>query len=230
MYKKIKQEVFQANIELIKRNLVVLTWGNVSARINENLIAIKPSGVEYNSMTPDDIVIVNLEGKIIEGNYKPSSDTPTHIELYKKYPQIKGVCHTHSTFATAFAQAGISIPALGTTHADYFYGDIPCCSNLTREEVMQNYEINTGKIIIETFKNKDIESIPACIIKSHGVFSWGNSAKTAVEHAFIVEEIAKINYYTLTLNKKANLSSYILDKHYKRKHGKNAYYGQIIKK
>lgn len=226
MYENIKKEVYEANVDLVKYNLVIFTWGNVSARI-DNCVIIKPSGVEYSKMSPNDMVVLDLEGNILEGKYKPSSDTPTHLELYKNFSEIKGICHTHSTYATSFAQAEIGIECFGTTHADYFYGTIPCSRNLTKDEVAANYELNTGKVIVETFKNFDYMKIPGILVNSHGVFAWGKSAKNAVHNAVVIEELAKMNLNTilLTENKKP-IPQYILDKHYNRKHGKNAYYGQ----
>ena len=223
---EIKQKVYEANMELYRRNLVIYTWGNVSEKIGE-FIAIKPSGVEYEKMKPNDMVIVDIDGNIKEGKLKPSSDLKTHLELYKACDEIKGICHTHSNYATSFAQAGLPIIPLGTTHADYFFGTIPCTRELKKEEVANDYEKNTGKVIVEEFKNKSFLSVPAAIVKSHGVFTWGKSAKQAVENAVILEEIAKMNFQTISLNKKISpLKNYILNKHYQRKHGKNAYYGQ----
>ena len=226
MYEAVKQKVYEANMELYRRNLVIYTWGNVSERIGE-FIAIKPSGVEYEKMKADDMVIVDIDGNIKEGKLKPSSDLKTHLELYKACDEIKGICHTHSNYATSFAQAGLPIIPLGTTHADYFFGTIPCTRELKKEEVANDYEKNTGKVIVEEFKNKSFLSVPAAIVKSHGVFTWGKSAKQAVENAVILEEIAKMNFQTHLLNKKIHkLRDYITNKHYQRKHGINAYYGQ----
>ena len=226
MLENIKKEVYEANMDLLNYNLVILTWGNVSARVHDYII-IKPSGIQYKKMSFNDMVIIDLDGNIVEGKYKPSSDALTHIELYKAFPGIKGVAHTHSDYATSFAQAGKSIECYGTTQADYFYGSIPCTRNLKQKEVEINYEKNTGKVIAETFTNKDYEAIPGVLVNSHGVFTWGNSAKEAVYNAVIVEKIAKINFQTLILNKnKKHILNYILDKHYWRKHGENAYYGQ----
>lgn len=223
---EIKQKVYEANMELYRRNLVIYTWGNVSEKIGE-FIVIKPSGVEYEKMKPNDMVIVDIDGNIKEGKLKPSSDLKTHLELYKACDEIKGICHTHSNYATSFAQAGLPIIPLGTTHADYFFGTIPCTRELKKEEVVDDYEINTGKVIVEEFKNKSFLSVPAAIVKSHGVFTWGKSAKQAVENAVILEEIAKMNFQTYLLNKKIHkLRDYITNKHYQRKHGINAYYGQ----
>ena len=226
MYEAVKQKVYEANMELYRRNLVIYTWGNVSEKIGE-FIAIKPSGVEYEKMKPNDMVIVDIDGNIKEGKLKPSSDLKTHLELYKACDEIKGICHTHSNYATSFAQAGLPIIPLGTTHADYFFGTIPCTIELKKEEVVDDYEINTGKVIVEEFKNKSFLSVPAAIVKSHGVFTWGKSAKQAVENAVILEEIAKMNFQTHLLNKNIHkLRDYITNKHYQRKHGINAYYGQ----
>ncbi|WP_096020560.1 L-ribulose-5-phosphate 4-epimerase [Campylobacter lanienae] len=227
MLKELKEQVFKANLELVKYNLVIFTWGNVSAR-DGDYIVIKPSGVEYDKMKADDMVVLDLDGNKIEGKYNPSSDTPTHLELYKAFPKIKGITHTHSNYATSFAQAGCEIEALGTTHADYFYGNIPVTRNLDECEVVENYEKNTGKVIIETFTNIDYMAIPGVLVRSHGVFAWGKNASDSVHNAVVIEELAKMNYQSMQLN--SNISQfpkYILDKHYNRKHGKNAYYGQI---
>lgn len=226
MLEAIKQQVYNANMELYRSKLVIFTWGNVSARY-ENFVIIKPSGVKYEVMKPEDMVVLDLDGNIIEGRLNPSSDTPTHIELYKAFSEIKGICHTHSNYATSFAQGGKCVEAMGTTHADYFYGDVPCTRELTKEETETDYEKNTGKVIIETFKNIDYNAIPAVLVKHHGVFSWGKSASDSVHNAIVLEEIAKMNYQTIMLNSGNNkLEQYTLDKHYNRKHGKNAYYGQ----
>lgn len=225
---KLKKQVYEANMRLVKEGLVTLTWGNVSG-INRELgiVVIKPSGVPYESMKIEDMVVVNLEGKVIEGHYKPSSDTPTHLELYKKFPRVGGVVHTHSSFAVAWAQAKKDITAYGTTHADTYYGDIPCTRELNKKEIENNYELNTGKIIVETFINKDYEAIPGVIVASHGPFSWGKSPKDAVDHAVILEEVAKIALLSKVVD--ANISEVskdLLNKHYNRKHGRDAYYGQ----
>ena len=227
MLEQIKQEVLEANLAVVKHNLVIITWGNVSARTEDDYVVIKPSGVDYDTMSADDMVVLDLEGKVIEGRYKPSSDTPTHLELYKAFKDLKGVCHTHSNYATSFAQAGKGIECFGTTHADYFYGEIPCTRELTKEEVETDYEKNTGKVIVETFKDVNPIAIPGVLVNSHGVFSWGKNANNAVHNAVVMEELAKMNLQTLTLNpSKQKISQYVLDKHYNRKHGKNAYYGQ----
>lgn len=230
MLEALKKEVFEANLELPKRGLVTYTWGNVSGIDREKgLIVIKPSGVEYDTMTVDDMVVVDMEGKLVEGKYKPSSDTPTHIELYKAFPTLGGVVHTHSTWATIFSQAGREIKAYGTTHADYFYGDIPCTRKMTKEEIQGEYEKETGTVIIETFKNKDIEAaqVPSVLVHSHGPFSWGKNAKDAVHNAVVLEELAKMAFNTEVLNGEVNrMQTDLLNKHYLRKHGANAYYGQ----
>lgn len=227
MLEELKKEVLKANLDLVKNGLVLFTWGNASAIDKESkLVVIKPSGVEYDGMKAEDMVVVDLNGKVIEGKYRPSSDTPTHLELYKAHPEIGGIVHTHSTYATAFAQAERDIPAYGTTHADYFYGQVPCTRNL-KENEMDEYEKNTGVVINETFKDKDVVAIPACLVAHHGVFAWGKNASEAVYHATVVEEIAKTAYLTENLHASAKqLPQYVADKHYKRKHGKNAYYGQ----
>lgn len=227
MLNEIKQQVYDANIELFKRGLVIFTWGNVSQRTSDDLIVIKPSGVPYEVLKPQDMVVLDLNGNVIDGELNPSSDTPTHLELYKAFPDVCGVCHTHSTHATSFAQAGKGIECFGTTHADYFYGTIPCTRNLSQEEVEQSYEKNTGKVIVETFEKLDYKAIHGILVKSHGVFTWGENATKSVENAIVLEEIAKMNFQTIMLNSQLdNLSKYILDKHYLRKHGDNAYYGQ----
>lgn len=230
MFDNIKEKVYEANIQLYKQGLVPLTWGNVSARV-EDYIIIKPSGVEYEKMSPQDMVVLDLAGKVIDGKLKPSSDTKTHLEIYHSCSQIYSVCHTHSKYATSYAQAGIPIKAMGTTHADYFFGDIPCTRALTYDEIESDYELNTGKVIAETFKDKDWLQIPAVLVKQHGPFTWGGSADKggldAVENAVVLEEIAQINYQTMLINPAAVLlPDYVLNKHYYRKHGAGAYYGQ----
>ena len=224
MFEELKEKVYRANLDLVKNRLVLFTWGNVSAIDHESgYVVIKPSGVKYEDMTAEDMVVVDLDGKIVEGRLNPSSDTPTHLELYKAHKEIGGIVHTHSTYATAFAQAGKDIRAYGTTHADYFYGDIPCTRSLTENEMME-YEKNTGVIINGTVK--DTVSIPACLVKNHGVFAWGKDADEAVYHATVTEEVAKMAYITETLGCTQSFPQYIADKHYNRKHGKSAYYGQ----
>lgn len=230
MLENLKKEVFEANLELVKHNLVIFTWGNVSGIDREkNLIVIKPSGVSYDRMTVDDMVVVDFDGHVVEGNLKPSSDTDTHIELYKKYEEIGGVVHTHSTFATGWAQAKLGIIPLGTTHSDYFYGEIPCTRELSKNEVEYNYEKNTGLVILEELKKRNIEplSIPGILVASHGPFAWGKDSKNAVHNAVVLEEVSKMNFISKSLNPSiSNINDYVLDKHYLRKHGENAYYGQ----
>lgn len=228
MLEKLKQEVYDANMQLQEKGLIIYTWGNVSGIDRESeLIVIKPSGVEYETMKPEDMVVVDLDGNVVEGHYRPSSDTATHIELYKKYPEIGGIVHTHSTWATSFAQAGLSIPAFGTTHADYFYGDIPCTRELTKEEIDNHYELNTGRVIIETIADKDPMEVPGIIVKNHGPFAWGKTPADSVYNAVVLEKLSEIAYKTMTLNPKVpRVSQHLLDKHYYRKHGSNAYYGQ----
>lgn len=228
MLDTLKQRVYEANLLLPKHNLAIFTWGNASEIDRESgIFAIKPSGVDYDKMTPDDMVLMNLKGEIVEGKYKPSSDTPTHLELYKAFQNIGGVVHTHSRWATSFAQAGMGIPPLGTTHADYFYGEIPCTRAMNGAEINGEYEKETGTVIIEVFKNIDPMSIPAVLVKSHGPFTWGTSADDAVHNAVVLEEAAFMAYHALTLNKGLpSMDETLLDKHYLRKHGANAYYGQ----
>ena len=230
MLESLKRGVCDANLELVKRGVVIYTWGNVSGIDREKgLVVIKPSGVDYDGMSPEDMVVVDLAtGKTVEGRYKPSSDTATHLELYRRYPGISGIVHTHSINAVAFAQAGLPIPALGTTHADYFYGDIPCARGLTKEEVEEAYEVNTGKVIIETIEQLGIDplAVPGIVVRNHGPFAWGTSPADAVYHAVVMETVADMALRTLFLNPEANLPQYVLDKHYLRKHGPNAYYGQ----
>lgn len=225
MQKKWKQRVWEQNMVLVRHGLVVLTWGNVSARDrNTGLIVIKPSGVPYDTMRAEDMVVVDPEGNVIEGVYKPSSDLPTHLFLYRTYPTLGGIVHTHSACATAFAQSGRGIPAYGTTHADAFFGEVPCTRSLTDEEIDEAYEKNTGKVIAETIA--DAEAIPAVLVKNHGVFTWGRTPEKAVEAAVTVEEVARMALFTELLGGKNTVDQHLLDKHYFRKHGENAYYGQ----
>jgi len=230
MLEELKERVLKENLELDKRGLVTYTWGNVSAIDREKgLIVIKPSGVKYEDMKAEHMVVVDLEGNVVEGNYRPSSDTATHIELYKKYTELGGVVHTHSTFATSWAQACNDIPAYGTTHADYFYGDIPCTRRLTEEEITRDYETETGKVIIETIEARKIRAIevPGIVVASHGPFTWGKTPEEAVYNAVVLEEVAKMAYYTSSINPRIRQADkYLQDKHYLRKHGANAYYGQ----
>ena len=226
MLEELKKRVFEQNIALVKHGLVVLTWGNVSAKDEKTgLVVIKPSGVPYDIMKAEDMVVVDLDGNIIEGGYRPSSDLPTHLYLYKQYTTLGGIVHTHSTYATAFAQSGREITAYGTTHADAFYGNVPCARELTDEEIDEAYEQNTGKVIAEAIS--DVEAIPAMLVKNHGVFTWGSTPEKAVENAVTLEEVAKMALLTEQLNGETpRIKQHLLDKHYFRKHGKNAYYGQ----
>ena len=227
MLEELKNRVCEANIRLKQNGLITLTWGNVSGIDREHgLIVIKPSGVSYENMKPEDMVVVDMEGNVVEGKYAPSSDLPTHIELYKGFPGIKGVAHTHSRWATIFSQAGMSIPALGTTHADAFYGDVPCTRRLTAAEIAGEYEKETGNVIVETFEQLDSLAIPAVLVNSHGPFTWGVSIEKSVEHAIILEEVAMMAWHTMKLNDQLDFQQELLDKHYYRKHGPNAYYGQ----
>ena len=226
MLEELKKRVFEQNIALVKHGLVVLTWGNVSAKDEKTgLVVIKPSGVPYDIMKAEDMVVVDLDGNIVEGGYRPSSDLPTHLYLYKQYTTLGGIVHTHSTYATAFAQSGREITAYGTTHADAFYGNVPCARELTDKEIDEAYEQNTGKVIAEAIS--DVEAIPAMLVKNHGVFTWGSTPEKAVENAVTLEEVAKMALLTEQLNSETpRIKQHLLDKHYFRKHGKNAYYGQ----
>ena len=229
MLEMLKQQIYEANMELPRRGLVTYTWGNVSGIDRESgLFVIKPSGVDYEKMKPEDMVVMDLEGNQIEGSMRPSSDTPTHLELYKAFPQIGGIVHTHSVYATAWAQAGRGIPCYGTTHADYFYGEIPCARNLTAEEIEEGYEKNTGLVIVETFKGRNPMYVPGVLCKNHGPFTWGKDGAEAVHNAVVLEEIAKMNLFTELLNPGGDNSTpqCMQDKHFMRKHGPNAYYGQ----
>lgn len=230
MLEKLKEEVYKANMLLPKYGLVTFTWGNVSAIDRESgFLVIKPSGVEYDLLSPDDMVVMDLNGNKVEGSLNPSSDTPTHIELYKAFKNIGGIVHTHSSYATSWAQSGRDIPCYGTTHADYIYGNVPCVRCLTKEEIEQNYEVNTGLLIAEEFKKRSLVPLatPAVLCKNHGPFTWGTTALKAVECAVVLEEIAKMAYRTETINPSvAPAPKELQDKHYFRKHGKNAYYGQ----
>ena len=228
MLEKLKEKVYEANMELQRKGLVIYTWGNVSEIDRESgLVVIKPSGVSYDTMKPEDMVVVDLDGNVVEGKYKPSTDTPTHLVLYKEYSNIGGVVHTHSEWATTFAQAGICIPAFGTTHADYFYGDVPCTRDLTDEEISNEYEKETGNVIVETIGDKNPLEIPAIVVKNHGPFAWGKDGDAAVYNAVVLDKVAEMAYKTMTLNKDVKgVKQHLLDKHYLRKHGANAYYGQ----
>ena len=229
MLEELKEKVCKANLLLPKYDLVTFTWGNVSGIDREKgLVVIKPSGVEYDTMTAEDMVVLDLKtGERVEGRYKPSSDTPTHLALYRAFPDLGGVVHTHSRWATSFAQAGVGIAAMGTTHGDYFYGEIPCTRKMTEEEIHGEYELETGNVIIETFQGKDPMAIPGVLVHSNGVFSWGTDPENAVHNAVVMEEVAFMNYHALMLNPgHGPMQQVLLDKHYLRKHGKNAYYGQ----
>lgn len=228
MLEELKKIVCEANVLLPVYKLVTFTWGNVSAIDRESgLVVIKPSGVSYDNMTPEDMVVVDLDGKVVEGKWRPSSDTPTHVELYKAFPKCGGIVHTHSRWATTFAQAGMDIPAMGTTHGDYFYGDIPCTRKMTAEEIKGDYEKETGKVIIEAFAGKDPAAVPGVVVYSHGPFSWGVDAMDAVHNAVVMEEIAFMDWHAMMINpQNGHMQQELLDKHYLRKHGANAYYGQ----
>ncbi|NNU85178.1 L-ribulose-5-phosphate 4-epimerase [Geobacillus sp. BMUD] len=228
MLEELKRSVWEANLQLPQYRLVTFTWGNVSGIDRERgLVVIKPSGVAYDKLTIDDMVVVDLNGNVVEGALKPSSDTPTHLWLYKQFPGIGGIVHTHSTWATVWAQAGRGIPALGTTHADYFYGEIPCTRPMTSEEIQGAYELETGKVITETFRFLDPLQVPGVLVHGHGPFAWGKDPANAVHNAVVLEEVAKMAARTYMLNPNAQpISQSLLDRHYLRKHGVNAYYGQ----
>jgi len=227
----LKERVLKANISLAEYNLVTLNWGNVSEIDRETgCVVIKPSGVKYEDLKAEDMVVVDLEGNIIEGDLNPSSDTPTHLELYKRFPEICGITHTHSRWATIFSQSGMCIPALGTTHADVFYGDIPCTRKMTDDEIFGQYELETGRVIAELFTQDTISQIPGVLVNSHGPFSWGKDAMESVKNAVILEEVAMMAWHTIMLNSDVNFQNELLDKHYQRKHGENAYYGQKERK
>lgn len=230
MLEELKKQVYEANMALPEHNLVVFTWGNVSGIDRENnYIVIKPSGVEYSALSPDNMVVVDFDGKVVEGDMKPSSDTATHIELYKKFKDIGGVVHTHSPWAVSFAQAGSDIPAAGTTHADYFYGDIPCTRRMKQDEIETDYEKQTGTVIVNTFKNRSIDpnQIPGVLVNDHGPFTWGTDPLNAVHNSVVLEQVAQMTCHGLMLSSQSSrMDQALLDKHYLRKHGKDAYYGQ----
>ncbi|MDM5327811.1 L-ribulose-5-phosphate 4-epimerase [Neobacillus sp. CF12] len=230
MLERLKKEVLEANLDLPKHGLVTFTWGNVSGIDRQTgLVVIKPSGVPYDELRIDNLVVVDLDGNIVEGTFRPSSDTPTHLALYRAFPQIGGIVHTHSPLATSWAQAGRVIPALGTTHADYFYGEIPCTRTLTQEEIERGYELETGNVIIETFEKEGLDPVamPGILLSGHAPFSWGKNADQAVHNAVVLEEVAKMALNTYMLNPQIKpIDQFLLDKHYLRKHGANAYYGQ----
>lgn len=228
MLEALKQEVYEANMELPRRGLITYTWGNVSGIDRElGLFVIKPSGVAYETLTPEDMVVMDLEGRRVEGALKPSSDMETHLELYKAFPEVGGIVHTHSPYATSWAQAGRGLPCYGTTHADYFYGEVPCARNLTAEEIEEGYEKNTGTVIIETFTGRNPMYVPGVLCKNHGPFTWGRDAAEAVHNAVVLEEIAKMNLFTELLKPGVESAPQcLMDKHFMRKHGPKAYYGQ----
>jgi L-ribulose-5-phosphate 4-epimerase len=228
MLEKLKQSVLEANLELPKKGLITYTWGNVSGIDREKgLVVIKPSGVPYDELKLEHLVVVDLQGNVVEGNLNPSSDTPTHLEIYNNFKEVGGVVHTHSRWATLWAQAGKGIPALGTTHADYFYGEIPCTRVMTPEEIRSKYEEQTGNVIVETFKGINPNYVPAVLVNNHGPFTWGKDAHEAVHNAVVLEEVAMMAYYTCSLTPNIKpISQVLLDKHFLRKHGANAYYGQ----
>jgi Ribulose-5-phosphate 4-epimerase and related epimerases and aldolases len=223
---QLKQKVFQANLDLVKHGLVIFTWGNVSGIDREKgLVVIKPSGISYETMQPEDMVVVDLNGHVVEGKYKPSSDTPTHLELYKAFPSIGGVVHTHSTYATAWAQAGKDIPLIGTTHADYFSQAIPCTRDMTEAEIKGEYEKETGTVIIERFTNLNASQIPGVLVKNHGPFSWGANPDDAVHNAVVMEQIAKMAFIAYQIKPDLTMNDFLSRKHFSRKHGPDAYYG-----
>jgi L-ribulose-5-phosphate 4-epimerase len=224
---QLKEAVFKANLDLVKHGLVVFTWGNASAIDRDaGLVVIKPSGVAYEAMKAEDMVVVDLDGKVVDGELKPSSDLATHLKLYKAFPEIGGIVHTHSQWATSWAQAGRSIPAYGTTHADYFHGEIPCTRKLTEEEVKSAYEAETGNVIVECFATLDPIAVPGVVVSGHAPFAWGKNVNEAVHNAVVLEEVSKMAFYTEILGNSQPVDQYLLDKHYLRKHGKDAYYGQ----
>jgi len=231
MLEKLKARVYRANTELVKSGLVIHTWGNASARDRKTgLIVIKPSGISYDKMKAGDMVVLDPDGNIVEGRYKPSTDAPTHLFLYKDWDLINGIVHTHSTYATSWAQAGRNIPAFGTTHADHFHGEVPCTRRLTAEETENDYEINTGKVMAEHLSGLDPLAVPSVLVNCHGPFSWGRDPEEAVYNAIALEEIARMAFYTVLLGNTGPADVHLLNKHFERKHGKNAYYGQKKKK
>jgi L-ribulose-5-phosphate 4-epimerase len=231
MLEKLKEKVYKANLDLVDKGLVIHTWGNVSGMDKESgFIVIKPSGVSYDRMNPEHMVVIDRDGRVIEGKFKPSTDAPTHLLLYRTFVSLGGVVHTHSSYATSWAQAGRAIPPFGTTHADHYYGEVPCTRLLTRKETETEYEINTGKIIVERLGDIDPLTVPSVLVNGHGPFCWGTNAENAVYNAVALEEIAKMAFYTVLLGKTEPISQYLLDKHFKRKHGNDAYYGQGGKK
>lgn len=227
MLELLKEKVCEANLELVKHGLVIFTWGNVSAIDRATgLVVIKPSGVSYDNMKPSDMVVVDLDGKVVEGTLRPSSDTPTHVVLYRAFPEIGGVVHTHSAYATAWAQAGLDIPNIGTTHADYFHHDIPCTADMTEAEVKGNYEWETGNVIVKRFEGMNPNDTPGVLVKNHGPFTWGKDAAEAVHNAVVLEQVAKMAFIAKSVNPNLTMNPLLIEKHYSRKHGPNAYYGQ----
>ena len=228
MLEELKEKVFQANLDLVKQGLVIFTWGNVSGIDREKgLVVIKPSGVDYDNMKASDMVVVDLNtGEVVEGDLNPSSDTPTHLVLYRAFPNIQGVVHTHSTYATAWAQAGKDIPNIGTTHADYFHEGIPCTDDMTKEEVEGQYELETGNVIVKRFEGINPDHTPAVLVKNHGPFSWGTSPANAVYNSKVMEQCAKMAFVSFMVNPNTTMNPLLVEKHYNRKHGPNAYYGQ----
>jgi L-ribulose-5-phosphate 4-epimerase len=227
MVEVLKLKVFKANLDIVERGLVKFTWGNVSGiDRDQGLVVIKPSGISYEALRPEDLVVVDLEGKVVEGDLKPSSDTPTHLVLYNNFKNIGSIVHTHSEWATSWAQSRRSIPAYGTTHADYFYGEVPCTRPLNEKEVKGDYEAETGNVIVETFSGVDPDSVPGVVVNQHGPFAWGTDPDNAVHNAVVLEEIAKLAFRNEVLGNKKSMDKFLLDKHFLRKHGKDAYYGQ----
>ena len=227
MLEELKEKVCRANLDLVRHGLVIFTWGNVSAIDPESgLVVIKPSGVSYDSMKASDMVVVDMDGKVVEGDLNPSSDTPTHLVLYKAFPEIGGVVHTHSTYATAWAQAGIDIPNIGTTHADYFHDAVPCTADMSRAQVEGEYELETGNVIVERFKGLNPVHTPGVLVKNHGPFTWGKDAFEAVHNAVVLEQVAKMAFISFSVNPSLTMNPLLVEKHFSRKHGPNAYYGQ----
>lgn len=232
MLEELKEKVFKANLDLVKHGLVIFTWGNVSGIDRENgLVVIKPSGVSYDEMKVDDMVVVDINtGNVVEGSLRPSSDTPTHIALYRAFPEIGGVVHTHSTYATAWSQAGVDLPNIGTTHADYFHDAVPCTRDMTEQEVKGDYELETGNVIVDRFKNLNPVHTPGVLVKNHGPFAWGTSPADAVHNAVVLEQVAKMASIAYTVNPSLTMNPLLIEKHFSRKHGPNAYYGQARNK
>lgn len=231
MLEELKDKVCRANLDLVRHGLVLFTWGNVSAIDRESgLVVIKPSGVSYDDMKPEDMVVVDLDGKVVEGRLNPSSDTPTHVVLYKAFPQAGGVVHTHSTYATSWAQAGLDIPNIGTTHADYFHDAVPCTPDMTESEVKGEYELETGNVIVRRFEGLNPVHTPGVLVKNHGPFTWGKDADEAVYNAVVLEQVAKMASISFGINPALTMNPLLIEKHFSRKHGPRAYYGQIKKK